>query len=97
MRFVEYHPKTPTEARKLLEHYDSTSLKLGDLFWNELLAAIERATEDPESHHFDSTGLRRSNLKRFPVHFLFRVKSDRIRVTVIRHNRRNPQYGSKRK
>jgi len=96
MRFAEFHPKTPAEGRALLEYYESISSKLGDAFWGELLAALERAKEDPESHHFDSTGLRRSNLKRFPVHFLFRVKSDRIRITVIRHNKRRPEYGSKR-
>lgn len=96
MRFAEFHPKTPAEARALLHHYESISPKLGDAFWAELLTALDRAKEEPDSHHFDSTGLRRSNLKRFPVHFLFRVKSDRIRITVIRHNRRNPDYGSKR-
>lgn len=71
MRSVEYHPKAPKDANRLLEHYDSISQKLGDAFWAELLANIEGARSNPELHHFDATGLRRSNLKRFPVYFLF--------------------------
>lgn len=97
MRFVEYHPSTPNDANKLLDHYDLISTDLGDAFWNELLGAIERARQDPELHHFDATGLRRGNLKRFPVHFLFRVKEDSIRVIAIRHNRQKPSFGSKRR
>lgn len=96
MRQVVYHPKTPAEARALLDHYTSISPILGDAFWNELLSAIERARQEPEAHHFDALGLRRSNLKRFPAHFLFRITTDGIRVIAIRHNRRDPSYGAKR-
>ncbi|EDY81586.1 hypothetical protein VDG1235_1204 [Verrucomicrobiia bacterium DG1235] len=97
MRFVEYHPKAPADAKKLLDHYESISLPLGDSFWIELLETIELARKEPEQHHFDATGLRRSNLKRFPVHILFRIKEGSIRVTAIRHNRQNPRFGSKRR
>ncbi len=96
MRFVEYHPKAPEDANKLLDHYDLISPELGDAFWSELLSGIERARQEPEHHHFDATGLRRGNLKRFPVHFLFRVREESIRVTAIRHNRQKPSFGSKR-
>jgi plasmid stabilization system protein ParE len=97
MRFVDYHPQTPDDANRLLKHYNSVSSDLGNSFWDELLQAIEQARESPEQHHFDATGLRRGNLKRFPVHFLFRVKEDSIRVVAIRHNRQEPGFGSQRK
>jgi len=70
--------------------------KLGDEFWHELCAATANAQRFPERHHFDATGLRRASLKRFPVHLLFRVFPDYIRVTVIRHDQRHPRYGAKR-
>lgn len=97
MRLVVYHPQVPSEVRKVIEYFDGISPKLADEFWDELTEAIEYAREFPERHHFDPSGFRRSNLKRFPYHFLFRVFPDYIRVTVVRHNRRHPGYGTRRK
>ena len=91
-----YHPKVPAEVRDSLSYYDAISPKLGDAFWAELTEAIEYARDFPERHHFDRTGRRRSNLKRFPVHFLFRVLPDMIRITAVRQNRQSPGYGSTR-
>lgn len=83
--------------REILAYYDDISEKLGDEFWNELKEALGYVREFPERHHFDPSGRRRANLKRFPYHVLFRVFESHIRVTVVRHNQRNPNYGSKRK
>lgn len=96
MRRVVYHPKVPAEVRDFLEHYDGISANLGDSFWTELTEAIEYAREFPERHHFDRTGRRRSNLKRFPIHFLFRVFPGIIRITAVRHHRQDPGYGARR-
>jgi plasmid stabilization system protein ParE len=96
MREVEYHPKVPAEVQAFLEYYEAISPKLGDAFWLELSEAIERARDYPERHHFDRTGRRRSNLKRFPVHFLFRILPHSIRITAVRHERQAPGYGVKR-
>lgn len=86
MRTVVYHPKVPAEVREFLDHYDSISRDLGDSFWNELAEAIEYVRDFPERHHFDRTGRRRSNLKRFPIHFLFRCRREtKIQNLRIRH------------
>jgi plasmid stabilization system protein ParE len=96
MNQVVYHPKVPAEVRSFLEHYESISGDLGDSFWVELTEAIENARNFPERHHFDRTGRRRSNLKRFPIHFLFRVFPGFVRITAVRHNRQDPSYGTSR-
>ena len=96
MRKVLYHPKVPGEVRGFLEYYESISGELGDSFWQELTEAIEYARGYPERHHFDRTGRRRGNLKRFPIHFLFRVFPDMIRITAVRHDRQDPGYGARR-
>lgn len=96
MMTVVYHPKVPAEVREFLDHYDSISREIGDSFWNELTEAIEYARDFPERHHFDRTGRRRSNLKRFPIHFLFRILPEAIRITAVRHDRQNPRYGTRR-
>lgn len=96
MREVSYHPKVPDEVREVLAYYDRISERLGDACWKELKDAIEYAREFPERHHFDPSGHRRANLKKFPYHILFRVFDAYIRVTVIRHNRRTPNFGVRR-
>ncbi len=97
MREVVYHPKVPTEVRAFLDHYDAVSSELGDSFWREFTEAVDYARDFPQRHHFDRSGRRRSNLKRFPIHFLFRVFPDKIRITAVRHDRQDPGYGSGRR
>jgi len=96
MRIVVYHPRVPSEVREVIDYYDEISPRLADEFWAELTEAIDYAREFSEHHHFDPSGFRRSNLERFPYHFLFRVFPELIRVAVVRHNRRHPGYGTRR-
>jgi len=97
MKPVFYHPCVPTEAREAYQHYLEISKHLAEGFWSELTEAIKDASSFPELHHFDPSGYRRSNLKRFPYHFLFQVFPGHIRIIVVRHNRRNPGFGSRRR
>jgi len=94
-----YHPRVPAEARKFVTYYEGVSQELGDKFWTELSLAIAKACKYPSRHHFDQlgAGLRRSNLKNFPVHFLFRIFADHIRITTVRHDRCRPSHGIRRR
>jgi len=96
-REILYHSAIQRELREILDYYESVSDQLADEFWGELLTSFDYARRFPERHHFDPSGRRRSNLKRFPYHFLFRASSSQVKITVIRHNSRNPGYGSRRR
>jgi len=48
---------------------------------------------NPRRFHFDRSGLRRCNLERFPYHFLYDIRGEYVRVWVLRHDRRNPDFG----
>jgi len=96
MRAIVYHPKVPGEARAALSYYENISSGLGDEFWEELTRALEYARRHPERHHFDQSGRRRSNLEKYPYHFLFKVFETHVRITAIRHHSRDPGYGSRR-
>jgi plasmid stabilization system protein ParE len=96
MRSAIYHPQVPREVRDIVGHYEKISQKLADDFWEELLCAVDYASKFPERHHFDISGRRRSNLTQFPYHFLFRVFPDCVRITVVKHNHRNPRLGTRR-
>ena len=91
------HPRLAADIRETALHYAEVSERTLFAFWSELdviLASIER---NPRSHHFDSCGLRRANFKRFPHHLLYEVDEDTIFLVVLRHDRRHPEYGLKRR
>lgn len=97
MKSAVYHPRVPSEVRDAYRYYAEISLDLAEGFWEELTDAIDHARSFPDLHHFDPSGYRRSNLKRFPYHFLFQIYPKHIRIIVVRHNRRHPHYGSRRR
>jgi len=81
----------------ILQYYAGISEELADGFWEVLTGAIGHARRFPERHHFDPSGRRRCNLKRFPYHFLFKASEDEIKVMVVRHHSRSPGFGGRRK
>lgn len=91
------HPQLAGDVRDAATHYAEISGRVLSAFWNELdsvLASIER---NPRSHHFDSCGLRRANLRRFPYHVLYEVEDATIYLLVLRHDRRHPDHGLDRR
>jgi len=66
-------------------------------FWSRLQAGFNRIQKFPERHHIDPSGYRRLNLKRFPYHILYEQLDDRIRVVVVRHNKRKSTFGTRRR
>jgi len=96
-REILFHSAVQNEIREILSYYGGISDRLADDFWTELTQSFDYARRFPERHHFDPSGRRRSNLQRFPYHFLFRTSDSQVKVTVVRHNSRNPAYGIRRR
>lgn len=94
---VVYHPDVQNDVSSILRHYDRIDPKLGDAFWAELNSFITKAASDPGRFHFESSGRRRVNLRRFPYHFLFREVAEGIRITVARGHKQHPQRGIERR
>jgi plasmid stabilization system protein ParE len=91
------HPLAAKDARKIADKYSAVSERLCSRFWDELDSALDAIEAHPEQHHFDASGLRRANLRKFPYHVLFEKHLDVIQVLVIRHDHRNPSYGLRRR
>ena len=90
---VTYHPSVQKDVSSILKYYDGISTRLADEFWDELMAHIQTAAHNPGRAHSSELGLKRINLRRFPFHFLFRAGPGKIRVIVVRHNKRHPKLG----
>jgi plasmid stabilization system protein ParE len=93
---ARFHRRVQSDLNEILKRYDAVSNKLGDDFFAELHIGLKKAIDNPRYFHFDRSGLRRCNLDRFPYHFLYDIRHEHLRIWVVRHNRRNPEFGLKR-
>jgi plasmid stabilization system protein ParE len=93
---VEYHPAVEQDVAEALRQYAVVSQRLGGEFTAELRAAVAAAAAKPGRFHLIKPGLHRANLKRFPYHFVYRDLMVGIRVTLVRHHRREPSFGMER-
>jgi hypothetical protein len=92
-----FHPQVRRDVSTAIRHYDSISDELGDDFWTKFEQTCRQIDAHPERFHFDASGWRRANLEKFPYHLLFHEELDGVRIMTLRHDRRNPRYGLRRK
>ncbi|MGI9244224.1 MAG: type II toxin-antitoxin system RelE/ParE family toxin [Verrucomicrobiales bacterium] len=95
---VIYHRLIDRDIRCALEYYESEGgSPLADRFFSEVEATLEEIEVRPTSHHFSDGGLRKATLDSFPYHILYEVDSEAIWIAVLRHDRRHPNFGLRRK
>ncbi|MBS0630572.1 MAG: hypothetical protein JSS11_01560 [Verrucomicrobia bacterium] len=58
---------------------------------------VDEIARNPRRFHPAAPGLKRANLPNFPYHLLFREMPAGVRVLVLRHHRRHPDFGLTRK
>jgi plasmid stabilization system protein ParE len=69
-----------------------------DRFIDETFSAFQLASDEPLRAHIDLVSkCRRVNLKTFPYHFLYDPYPGYIHILVLRHNKRHPAFGLRRK
>jgi plasmid stabilization system protein ParE len=93
-----YHRSVQRDVSAVLDYYDKVGgPSLGDAFFDEFMGYVSQVLENPTRFHLVDVELRRANLDRFPYHFLYRVHGDTVRILVVRHHHRDPDYGLQRK
>ncbi|MBB5040498.1 type II toxin-antitoxin system RelE/ParE family toxin [Prosthecobacter dejongeii] len=91
------HPKLAEDIRDAALHYAEISERVLAAYWSELDSVLASVKRNPRSHHYDSCGLRRASLRKFPYHLLYEVDDDAIYLVVLRHDKRHPDYGVDRR
>ena len=95
---LRFHPAIQTDLKLALEYFDREGgPKLGDRFFAEVQAAKDRIAAGPTHFGFFKDDIRRAKLRMFRYHFLFRITRGEVRVLVLRHNRRHPEFGLSRR
>lgn len=91
---IEYHPAVEDELREVIDYYNQCSPNLGNEFLDEFDKEILRIAQSPLFWCVVAEDIRRALMQRFPYAIYFRlVQSDVVRVTVVKHQRRHPDYG----
>ena len=95
---IEYHPAIEGELRNIIKYYDQCSFGLGSEFLNEFEKQIIKISSMPYMWIMVEAGIQRSLMERFPYVIYFRVIDNEIlRITVVKHQRRHPNFGRNRK
>ncbi|MCW1925857.1 type II toxin-antitoxin system RelE/ParE family toxin [Luteolibacter arcticus] len=92
------HEGAIRDIRDIVEQLSEDSAKAVEQFYHQLDAAAEFVVRHPEVGH-PSGRFRRWNFKKFPYHLLYEVfsGSGELWIMVVRHDRRRPSYGMKRR
>jgi toxin ParE1/3/4 len=94
---VEFLAPAATEYRDAFDWYDQRSTRAADGFRETVFAAIQRAIARPTSAGFlVGTRVRTVSLKPYDYGLLYFVQDQHLYVVAIAHNKRRPNYWSKR-
>ena len=94
---LSFNNRVFSDLRGIIAFYElENGPSLADEFHAELISMLDQVLENPKGFHYFELDLRRVNLKRFPYHFLYRINPTSVRILVLRHNSRHPDYGTQR-
>ncbi len=94
---VEYHPAVEAELREIQRYYEERSPGLGTQFIDEFERQVLAVAAAPERWMVVTADIRRCLMRRFPYIIYFRqVGAERIRITMVKHQRRHPDFGRER-
>lgn len=93
------HRRVPLDINEAEIYYLQVSgSDLADRFLTELFEAFQDAADKPTLAHYDVLSrCRRVNLENFPYHFLYDNYSTYIHIFIVRHDKRRPSFGLRRK
>ena len=94
---VRIHESANHEIEDGFQWYESQLEGLGSKFKDEVYFAIKRVQVNPFLYSALSTNLRRCLLVKFPYKIIYNVFDKEILIVAVAHQRRRPNYWSKRK
>ena len=95
---VIFHKFVQRDMNEIIRYYtNEAGDALADRFYSAFISTVEKALSNPEYFHPLHGVVRRASISRFPYHFLYRKTASGIRVLVLRHDRRHPNYGMSRR
>lgn len=94
---LTFHPLVRRDLRGILDYYDKRSDSAGDRFYAAFDEARRKIKRGPTQFHLLDDCRRRCDLAKFPYHLVFEIEGDEVFITVLRHNKRHPGFGLRRR
>jgi len=97
---IGFHPLVQKDFNELLEYYEAKAgAEVADRFETEFQAAIEAIKEAPKHFSFyqKQRRYRRFLLPTFPHLILYRESGTYVRIMVLKHVKRAPSFGLRRR
>ena len=97
---LEFHPAVRQDFIQARDYYQTEGgPHLADRFEREFQACLANIQAAPGrfSYYLGSKVFRRIRLRNFPYLIIYREKPDAVRVTVLKHERRDPRFAMKRR
>jgi plasmid stabilization system protein ParE len=89
---VSYHPHAEAELLEAVEFYERRVTGLGLRFLNQFEDAVSAIQQAPERWQLVDGEVRRYLMARFPYGIYYRPAYDELRILVIKHHSRHPDY-----
>jgi toxin ParE1/3/4 len=89
---LRYHPDAEQELIEAARFYEERLPGLGADFLDEIDDAIATILEAPDRWREVEPEIRRYTVSRFPYAVYYRVRGDVVRVLVVKHHSRHPDY-----
>ena len=93
---LSYHPHVQRDVNEILDHYREVSGEsLACRFFEDLQSCLKELLRQPTAFPFylGHPHARRMKMRDFPYLIVYRILPDRVRVNVIKHEKRHPRYG----
>lgn len=95
---VVLHRLVIRDLRSVLAFYtEEVGPRLANQFYEEFERVVSEGAENPQRFHRVEGELRRANLHRFPYHLPYRESAAGVRILVLRHHRRELEFGIERR
>jgi len=97
---IEFHPSVQQDFNQALDYYEAEGgPHLAERFEGEFRACLAAIQSAPRqfSFYLESEVFRRIRLENFPYVVVYREKTDVVRVTLLKHERRHPRFGMGRR
>lgn len=89
---LQYHPEAEAELIEAAQFYEHKLPGLGTAFLDEFDSAIAKIMDAPIRWRVVQRDIRRFSMKRFPYGIYYRIHGEIIRILVVKHHSRHPNY-----
>ena len=95
---VIFHRLFQKDLAAALLYYDKEGgPQLGDRFFEAVEATVKKVAANPKRFHFIAEGMRRAQLETFPYRIIYEENQDRSKFLILRHDKRHPSFGMRRR